>query len=137
MPIESNVFNGTKIIFSKLTIQGAIKQPRQRHDSSQNVNRMKTGHNVIDTEESIRASNITDILDKPYKTIERHIKLLRDIDAIEYKGSKRTGGYQITEHLRNLIKGQKKINKFGHQPLKMFSEKMKNGMTKTQVNAIT
>ena len=60
--------------------------------------------NVIDTEESIRASNITDILDKPYKTIERHIKLLRDIDAIEYKGSKRTGGYQITEHLRNLIK---------------------------------
>lgn len=60
--------------------------------------------NLINIEESIRASNITDILDKPYKTIERHIKLLKDIGAIEYKGSKRTGGYQITEHLRKLIK---------------------------------
>ena len=29
------------------------------------------------------------------KTLERHIKILRDAGLIEYKGSKKTGGYYI------------------------------------------
>ena len=31
----------------------------------------------------------------PEKTLERHIKILRDAGLIEYKGSKKTGGYYI------------------------------------------
>jgi len=45
---------------------------------------------------SLRASEIADKLNKPYSTIERHIKLLKDIGAIEYKGSKKAGGYELT-----------------------------------------
>ena len=59
---------------------------------------------IIDKERSIRASSIADELDKPYKTIERHIKLLKEIDAIDYIGSKRTGGYQLSNSLRKMIK---------------------------------
>ena len=59
---------------------------------------------VIDKERSIRASSIAEVLDKPYKTIERHIKLLKEIGAIDYIGSKRTGGYEITPYLKKHIK---------------------------------
>ncbi|MCF8373917.1 MAG: putative DNA binding domain-containing protein [Bacteroidales bacterium] len=45
---------------------------------------------------SLRASDIASKLEKPYKTIERHLKLLKEIKAVEYKGSKRAGGYEIT-----------------------------------------
>ena len=34
------------------------------------------------------------------KTLERHIKILRDAGLIEYKGSQKTGGYYIV-HDRN------------------------------------
>lgn len=63
--------------------------------------------------ESLRASELADKLNKPYKTIERHIKTLRDIGAITYEGSKRAGGYKINKEL--LSNGQqrtiKRINK--------------------------
>lgn len=48
---------------------------------------------------SLRASEITTRLNKPYKTIERHLKILKDINAITYKGSKRAGGYEVTKEL--------------------------------------
>jgi ATP-dependent DNA helicase RecG len=47
--------------------------------------------NLIVKEETLRASEIANKLDKPFKTIERHIKALRDIGAIEFMGSKRAG----------------------------------------------
>lgn len=49
-------------------------------------------------EQSLRASDISAKLNKPYKTIERHIKSLRDINAIEFKGAKRAGGYILTDY---------------------------------------
>jgi len=51
--------------------------------------------------ESMRASEIADKLNKPYKTIERHIKTLRDLGAITYEGSKKAGGYKINKELLN------------------------------------
>lgn len=51
---------------------------------------------LILTEKSIRASEIAEKLNKPYKTIERHVSLLKKIGAIEFIGSKRAGGYQIS-----------------------------------------
>jgi ATP-dependent DNA helicase RecG len=48
---------------------------------------------------SLRASEIAEKLDKPYKTLERHLKMLKEIKAIVYKGSKKAGGYEITKKL--------------------------------------
>lgn len=55
--------------------------------------------NLIVKEKSIRASEIADRLEKPYKTIERHIKILRDIGAIGFVGSNRAGGYVVSKDL--------------------------------------
>jgi len=54
-------------------------------------------------DKNLRASEIAKNLSKPYKTIERHIKILKDINAIIYEGSKRAGGYKLTEKLLKLI----------------------------------
>ncbi|MCC5938027.1 MAG: putative DNA binding domain-containing protein [Lunatimonas sp.] len=52
---------------------------------------------LILTEKSLRASEIAEKLDKSYKTLERHISLLKRLGVIEYKGSKRAGGYKVSE----------------------------------------
>jgi ATP-dependent DNA helicase RecG len=54
-------------------------------------------------DKNLRASEIAKKLGKPYKTIERHVKILKDINAIIYEGSKRAGGYKLTEKLLKLI----------------------------------
>jgi ATP-dependent DNA helicase RecG len=54
------------------------------------------------TKKSIRASEIAEKLNKPYKTLERHISVLKELGAIEYVGSKRAGGYEVTEKFRTL-----------------------------------
>ncbi len=59
---------------------------------------------VILTEQSIRASEIAEKINKPYKTLERHISILKQLNAIDYKGSNRTGGYEITKKLSTLLK---------------------------------
>jgi predicted transcriptional regulator len=59
---------------------------------------------VILTEQSIRASEIAEKLNKSYKTLERHISSLKKLNAIEYKGSKRAGGYEVTEKFSTLLK---------------------------------
>ncbi len=58
-------------------------------------------------DKNLRASAIADKLGKPYKTIERHIKMLKDINAVIYEGSKRAGGYKLTNKLLNLINKNK------------------------------
>ncbi len=57
---------------------------------------------LILTEKSIRVSEIAKKLNKSYKTLERHISMLKQLGAIEYIGSKRTGGYEVTEKIRTL-----------------------------------
>lgn len=47
----------------------------------------------------LSARRIADELEKPYKTIERQISVLKEIGAIEFKGAKRTGGYEVTDAL--------------------------------------
>ena len=43
-----------------------------------------------------RKTQIRQKLSIPEKTLERYIKILRDAGLIEYKGSKKTGGYFIS-----------------------------------------
>lgn len=60
--------------------------------------------NLLIKNKSLRASEIAERLNKPYKTIERHLKILKDINAITYMGSKRAGGYRLTKNCCNLLK---------------------------------
>ena len=48
---------------------------------------------------SLRISELSVKLNKPQKTLERHVSILKEIGAIEYLGSKRTGGYSVTKDL--------------------------------------
>ena len=57
---------------------------------------------LILTEKNLRASEIAKKLNKPYKTLERHISVLKQLGAIEFIGSNRTGGYKVTEKFRTL-----------------------------------
>lgn len=50
---------------------------------------------LIAANEGIRAKELAARLDKPVKTIDRYIKLLKIRNLIERKGSKKTGGYVI------------------------------------------
>jgi predicted transcriptional regulator len=59
---------------------------------------------IILTEKNIRASKIAEKLNKPYKTLERHISILKQLNAIEYKGSNRACGYEITKEFSALLK---------------------------------
>ena len=43
------------------------------------------------------AVKISEKINVPFKTVERHIKQLKEIDAIEFKGSKKTGGYFVKQ----------------------------------------
>ena len=55
-------------------------------------------------EKGLRISEISEKLKKPQKTLERHVKILKVINAIEYKGSKRTGGYELSTIFLKKIK---------------------------------
>lgn len=53
---------------------------------------------------SLKVSQIADEIDKPAKTIERYVSFLKGIGAIEFEGSKKAGGYRVTD---NLLKSNK------------------------------
>jgi len=52
-------------------------------------------YQYIKNNPSQRVSNISKVLNIPSKTIERWIKQLKEEDKIEYRGSKKTGGYYV------------------------------------------
>lgn len=62
-------------------------------------------------EKGIKAPDLADKLGRPYKTIERYISTLKQIEAIEYKGSKKAGAYIISKKLEALITASNKTKK--------------------------
>jgi ATP-dependent DNA helicase RecG len=58
---------------------------------------------VILAEKSVRVSELAEKLNKPYKTLERHISILKQLVAIEFVGSNRAGGYEIAEKLKSIL----------------------------------
>lgn len=91
--IEGIIEGITKLIFEGITegITEGVKESMVQIVS------------LILTEKSIRASEIAEKLNKPYKTIERHISILKQIGAIEFVGSNRAGGYEIAEKLKSVL----------------------------------
>ena len=58
---------------------------------------------VLYKESGVRTADIEKLIDIPAKSLERYIKQLREAGIIEYKGAKRTGGYYLTNKVRNQI----------------------------------
>jgi ATP-dependent DNA helicase RecG len=54
-------------------------------------------YSFIEQNPGRRKSSIADEIDKPPKTVERWIKKLREEGRIEFRGSRKTGGYYIKE----------------------------------------
>ena len=54
-------------------------------------------YTFIEQKPGRRISFIADEIDKPPKTVERWIKKLREEGRIEFRGSRKTGGYYVTE----------------------------------------
>ncbi len=45
--------------------------------------------------EGYNTTMIANGLDKPFRTVDKHIKVLLEMGHIERRGSKRTGGYYL------------------------------------------
>ena len=59
---------------------------------------LKTLYGVIVLQPGIKAKEISEVLNnRPLKTIERQIKELTDKKLIQREGSKKTGGYIVTQ----------------------------------------
>lgn len=48
---------------------------------------------------SLKVTQIAEEIDKPAKTIERYVSFLKGIGAIEFEGSKKAGGYRVTDFI--------------------------------------
>ncbi len=48
---------------------------------------------------SLNVNMIAEELNKSGKTVERYVAFLKEIGAIEYEGSKKAGGYKVTDYL--------------------------------------
>lgn len=58
---------------------------------------LKTILELLANKPGIQAKNISTLLSRPIKSVERQIKSLIDQKLIERRGSKKTGGYWKTE----------------------------------------
>jgi ATP-dependent DNA helicase RecG len=54
---------------------------------------------ILIKKDSLNVSQIAEEIDKPAKTIERYVSFLKGIGAIEFEGSKKAGGYRVTDVL--------------------------------------
>jgi ATP-dependent DNA helicase RecG len=55
----------------------------------------------------LKVTQIANEIDKSAKTVERYVAFLKEIGAIEFEGSKKAGGYRVSD---NLLKSTKKSN---------------------------
>jgi ATP-dependent DNA helicase RecG len=59
---------------------------------------LKSLLSIIIENPGIQAKRISEILNRPIKTLERQIKILSEKSLIEHKGSKKTGGYWTSKN---------------------------------------
>ncbi len=61
---------------------------------------------TIIAKEGSKANDLAVTTGKSIRTTQRYLKLIKDMDIIEFRGSPKTGGYYITQAIRNKIKDQ-------------------------------
>lgn len=63
---------------------------------------------VIWESPSLNVPSISKIISKSHQTVERYMKILRDLSIIEFQGPPKTGGYLLTERFKIKIKKELK-----------------------------
>lgn len=58
---------------------------------------------IVLLKKRLKSNEIAEILDKPVKTLERHVPMIKQMGIIEFVGSNKTGGYQLTRKLKKLL----------------------------------
>ena len=48
---------------------------------------------------SLNVTRLAQEIGRSAKTVERYVSYLKEIGAIEYEGSKKAGGYRVTDYL--------------------------------------
>ena len=61
----------------------------QLNDSQKEIFEFRKAHKGYNT------TKIADVLVKPFRTIVKHINVLLELNMIERRGSKKTGGYYV------------------------------------------
>ena len=65
---------------------------------------LKTIVDILSNVSGLNATELALRVEKSIPTVERYIRILRKKDIIEYRGSKKTGGYYLTEKAKNKLK---------------------------------
>ncbi len=77
-----------------------FRRPEGAGDVSGDVNgqlndSQKETFEFIKAHEGYNTTKIADVLGKPFRTIVKHINVLLELNMIERRGSKKTGGYYV------------------------------------------
>ena len=87
------------IIYS-MEYDGELKGQLKGQLSDQLNDSQKETFEFIKAHEGYNTTKIADGLGKPFRTIVKHINVLLDLNMIERRGSKKTGGYYVIEKER-------------------------------------
>jgi len=68
------------------------------------ISELKKIIKMIHNQKGINRIELIDKIGKGKTTLERYLKVLKEWDLIEYRGSKKTGGYYLTEKAKNKLK---------------------------------
>ena len=81
-------------------LKGQLKGQLSGQLSGQLNDSQKETFEFIKAHEGYNTTKIADGLGKPFRTIVKHINVLLDLNMIERRGSKKTGGYYVIEKER-------------------------------------
>ena len=92
------VFHYNYFFAVEFTRMKLIEKSSQKSSLTEGLNEglnegLKSVLSIINQNPGIQAKQISGILNRPLKTLERQIKILSEKSLIEHKGSKKTGGY--------------------------------------------
>ena len=81
-------------------LNGAINGAINKTIINELIKIIQTIHN----QKGINRRELIDTIGKGKTTLERYLKVLKEYDLIEYRGSKKTGGYYLTEKANEKLK---------------------------------
>ena len=93
-----------RIVFRRAVIGGRVKDDNVNSDVNGQINGQLNGQlndsqketfEFIKAHEGYNTTRIANGLGKPFRTIDKHINVLLELNMIEGRGSKKTGGYYV------------------------------------------
>ena len=94
--LEYEVAGGfVRIVFRRPEGAGVVSGPVNGPVNGQLNDSQKETFEFIKAHEGYNTTKIADVLGKPFRTIVKHINVLLELNMIERRGSKKTGGYYV------------------------------------------